>query len=369
MKNLILCCDGTANKFKPDRTNVVKLYYALARDADQLTYYHPGVGTAAAAGALTWIGKTATKLAGLAFGYGLASDLRDAYVFLMNNFTEGDRVFLFGFSRGAYTVRALTSLLYMYGLIPVGNEAFVPYAVRMLMAVQHDSEAAVRALAEQFRDTFATRDCRPYFVGVWDTVSSVGWVGHPLQLPYSANSPQVAIGRHALALDERRAFFRSNLWHPRAPTPSRPEPGGPLDLKQVWFAGVHCDIGGGYPEATSGLSKLALEWMLAEAHDKGLRLDPTRTARVLGRDGQGYAAPDANAPMHESLTWPWWPCEFVPKPHYDWTTGRRERRMNLFRRRTVPAGSLVHGSVWRRNGYAPKLPPDARAVSTLPLPL
>ena len=84
----------------------------------------------------------------------------------MNNFADGDRVFLFGFSRGAYTVRALTSLLYMYGLIPAGNEPFVPYAIRMLMAVQHDSEARVRTLAEQFRDTFSTRDCRPYFVGV-----------------------------------------------------------------------------------------------------------------------------------------------------------------------------------------------------------
>src|SRR6185437_650955 len=156
MRNLILCCDGTANEFKRDRTNVVKLYYSLARDADQITYYHPGVGTAPAVGALTWIGKTATKLAGLAAGYGLSSDLRDAYVFLMNNFVDGDRVFLFGFSRGAYTERALTSLLYMYGLIPRGNEAFVPYAVRMLMAVQHDTEESVRELAAQFRETFST---------------------------------------------------------------------------------------------------------------------------------------------------------------------------------------------------------------------
>ena len=198
MRNLILCCDGTANEFRRDRTNVVKLYYALARDPDQLTYYHPGVGTAPAVGALTWIGKTATKFAGLAFGYGLASDLRDAYVFLMNNFADDDRVFLFGFSRGAYTVRALTSLLYMYGLVAAGNEPFVPYAIRMLMAVQHDGEAAVRTLAEQFRDTFSTRDCRPYFVGVWDTVSSVGWVGSGSGRSSSRNSSTSRVAASAM---------------------------------------------------------------------------------------------------------------------------------------------------------------------------
>ena len=137
----------------------------------------------------------------------------------------------------------------------------------------------------------------------------------------------------------------------------------------MWFPGVHCDVGGGYPKESSGLSKLALEWMLAEAHDKGLRLDQPRTARVLGRDEQGYAKPDANAPMHNSLTWRWWLCEFMPKPNYTWTTHHREHRMNLFRRRTVPPGELVHDSVLRRTGYAPELPLDHKAVSTLPLPV
>ena len=117
-KNLVLCCDGTANEFAQDRTNVVKLFYTLIHDpVGQVAYYYPGVGTMEPAGALTTYRRAITKFLGQAIGYGLETDIRDAYVFLMNHFEEGDRVFLFGFSRGAYTVRAITALPHMYGLI------------------------------------------------------------------------------------------------------------------------------------------------------------------------------------------------------------------------------------------------------------
>src|SRR4051794_16328288 len=104
-KNLVVCCDGTANQFAQDRTNVIKLCYTLRQDAgQQVVYYHPGLGTMEPPGALTPFARKTTRLLGLALGYGLEPDVRDAYVFLMNNFEPGDRVFLFGFSRGAYTV-------------------------------------------------------------------------------------------------------------------------------------------------------------------------------------------------------------------------------------------------------------------------
>ena len=119
-----------------DKTNVVKLFYALVHGLpEQKTYYHPGVGTMEAAGAVTMVGRKVTKLLGKAIGYGLETDIRDAYVFLMNHFEEGDRVFLFGFSRGAYTARAVGALLHMYGLIRPGNEPLVPYAIRMMTAI------------------------------------------------------------------------------------------------------------------------------------------------------------------------------------------------------------------------------------------
>jgi uncharacterized protein (DUF2235 family) len=368
VKNIVLCCDGTANEFARDRTNVVKLYYALAGGPNQIAYYHPGVGTMEAVGAITTTARKITKLLGLAFGYGLETDIRDAYVYLVNEFADGDRVFLFGFSRGAYTVRALASLLRMYGLIPRGNEPLVPYAIRMLMAIQKQNPQQVFQLANEFRSTFSTRVCHPYFVGVWDTVSSVGWVENPLRLPFTASNPDIAIGRHAIAIDERRAFFRQNLWHPAPPSPVQPSRGGPRDLKQVWFAGVHCDVGGGYPEAESGLSKIALEWMLAEAHANGLLLDKARTELVLGRSGNGYQPPDINAKMHNSLTLAWSPAEFIPKRHFDYRTGKTGRRMNLFGRRTIPSGASIHESVDRRANYAPNLPSGAPRISTLPLP-
>src|SRR5579864_970864 len=101
-KNVVLCCDGTANEFAQDRTNVVKLFSTLVQDsARQVAYYHPGLGTMEPAAELSPIRRKIAKALGLAFGYGLEFDIRDAYVFLMNNYEEGDRVFLFGFSRGA----------------------------------------------------------------------------------------------------------------------------------------------------------------------------------------------------------------------------------------------------------------------------
>jgi uncharacterized protein (DUF2235 family) len=364
-RNLVVCCDGTANEFARNNTNVVKLYSVLRHDpATQATYYHPGLGTMEPAGALTTFARKLTKMMGMAFGYGLADDIRDAYVFLMKQYQPGDRVFLFGFSRGAYTVRAVASLLHMYGLVRPGNEPLVPYAIRMLTGLERSRAAARDAyfgLARDFKEAMSWTDCKPWFVGVWDTVSSVGWVENPLKLPYVSNNPDIEIGRHAVAIDERRAFFRSHLWWPPQDA-SRPR--GPKDLQQVWFPGVHCDVGGGYPETESGLSKLALEWMLDEAAAKGLLLDQTKRDAMLGRDGTGrYVPPNPKADAHESLTGFWHAAEFVWKKHYDRETGREGRRMNLHRRRTIPPGALVHASAYERGeAYSRRIPVDATRV-------
>src|SRR5262245_59575983 len=177
-KNIVVWCDGTSNEFDGDRTNVVKLYQMLVHDPKaQATYYHPGLGTMEAAGALTAFSRWWTKLAGFAFGYGLKNDIRDIYVFLMNHYEPGDRVFLFGFSRGAYTVRAVAAVLHLYGLIRKGNEPLVPYAVRMMRRInklrarttKNDKNAVAQTLilAQQFKQTFASCECPPYFVGLW----------------------------------------------------------------------------------------------------------------------------------------------------------------------------------------------------------
>jgi uncharacterized protein (DUF2235 family) len=370
-KNVVVCCDGTANEFAENRTNVIKLYSVLDHDpTKQIAYYHPGLGTMEPAGALTNFSRKVTKLFGQAIGYGLSNDIRDAYVFLMQEFRDGDQLFIFGFSRGAYTARALAALLHMYGLIRPGNEALVPYAIRMMMGINRAKDNKGEkdkyfALASEFKSTMCSVDCKPHFVGVWDTVSSVGWIENPLKLPFTAYNPDIAIGRHAVAIDEKRAFFRTNLWFP----PNSPST--QTDLKQVWFPGVHCDVGGGYAEAESGLSKLALDWMLQEAKNAGLFVLAEKEQEVLGAVATAkFVGPNPNACAHESLKGAWNIAEFIPKRHYNWKKKCEERRMNFYRRRTIPAGSLVHESVFQRDGnYAKRVPGDVVLTSTLRKPL
>ncbi|HEV3216968.1 MAG TPA: DUF2235 domain-containing protein [Vicinamibacterales bacterium] len=367
-KNIVICCDGTASEFARDNTNVVKLYSTLVQDQPgQCTYYHPGLGTMEPPGALTPLSRRMTRACGMAFGALIENDIGEAYVFLMQKYQPGDKVFFFGFSRGAYTVRATASLLRLYGLLRSGNEALVPYVVRMMMAVKaaYDTDPVRYSqtidhyfeLAAQFKSTMA-RECHPWFVGAWDTVSSVGWIEDTLRLPYVADNDEIQIGRHAVSIDEKRAFFRTNLWRPGGEVAAAH---GPKDLLQVWFPGVHCDVGGGYPEAESGLSKLALEWMLAEAEQHGLKVDQQKRKDILGGK-QPYVSADPDACLHNSLTGWWNLAEFVPKKHYNWQTKQEQRRMNLYRRRTIPPGSVIHWSVFERTGnYAAgiNLPGDA----------
>lgn len=354
-RNLIVCCDGTANEFKKDRTNVLNLAYAAVKDPErQLLYYHPGVGTMAPLGLFTSVGQALARLAAKVFGYGLKADLQDAYTFLIDHYQPGDRLFLVGFSRGAYTARALAALLNRYGLLGPGNGALVPYAIRLLwrwhVAKSEDEKSEWFALAEEFKQGLSVSDCPVHFLGVWDTVSSVGWVANPLSLPDTAALPNVQVVRHAVSIDERRAFFRTNLI-------SKAHAG---DRLEVWFPGVHCDVGGGYPEATAGLSKVALKWMLTEAAAAGLLLDDTRVEEILGQNNSKYTAPTPGAKPHESLTLLWWPAEFVFKKHYNWSTHRTEWRPNLFRRRHFGPKPFIHETVWSRGSrYLSQLPADA----------
>jgi len=356
-KNVVICCDGTANQFTKDNTNVIKLYSALIDDPGrQAVFYHPGVGTREAPGALTTWGRKATIALGKAFGYGLESDIAAVYAFVMNNYhaADNDRLFFFGFSRGAYTVRAVASLLRAFGVLRAGHETSIPYAIRLMNSIGQEAAGSLEAfrVIDRFRATFSVGDAKPYFIGAWDTVSSVGWISNPLHIPYSANNPDIAIGRHAVSIDERRSFFRQNLWWPSG----GPGKAGPKDLKQVWFAGGHCDVGGGYPEEESGLSKIALRWMFKEAEAKGLLIDGARRDAVIAA-GQG---PDANGPMHDELTGQlgWHLVEYVPKRHYDRETGKTEFRANYGRPRHLPRGALIHESAFQRDNYTVPKPED-----------
>ncbi len=356
-RNIVICCDGTGNEFGNDNSNVVKLYATLDINDQQIGYYHPGVGTMGAPAARNKIEEEWSVLAGLAFGVGFMLNVGDAYRYLMNMYRAGDDIYLFGFSRGAYTVRALAGALHMFGLLCPGNDGLIPYVTRMFAQASKNLAKGKDTfdISEGFKRTYS-RDVTLRFVGVWDTVSSVGWVYDPLTLPFSARNPDMQIGRHAISIDERRCFFRDNLW-------GRPfEPGEPhyrfdfkQDIKQVWFAGVHSDVGGSYPEEQSGLSKLTLEWMLREASFAGLKVDPYRAAVMLGRlplpDGaRPYVPPDPAACIHNSLTAAWWPVEFLPHKYWDKQSRQTKWTIPLGAPRTIPVdkSTVMHESVQQR---------------------
>lgn len=360
-KNIVVCCDGTGNEFGTQKSNVIKLYKTLICDNTQITYYHPGVGTMGARNALTRIGKWWTKVIGLAFGYGISDNVADAYQFLMRNFEPGDNVYVFGFSRGAYTARALCGMLHIVGLMTAGNEGLIPYAIRMIKQKEIDF-----AVAGEFKKTFSG-DCKPHFVGVWDTVSSVGWVYNAVHFPFTTatRNPDFTWVRHAMSIDERRAFFRQNLFGP----PKNPEQ---QDVKEIWFAGVHSDVGGSYPEPESQLSKIALCWMMSEAEVAGLKINPQSKADILGGKPP-YVAPDPNTLyQHESLHGWWWIAEIWPKVAHRLTADgnwKKTLRINLARPRWIAPDSLVHHSVETRLansalGYRPSNLPDQRQVVT-----
>lgn len=343
-KNIVVCCDGTGNEFGDTNSNVVKLHSVLENSPAQATYYHPGLGTMGSRLALTRLARWWTKVLGLAFGYGLMDNLSDAYIFLMNEFEPGDQVFLFGFSRGAYTVRALAAFLHMFGLIRRGNDGLVPYAIRRFKGKVKGQQTF--DIAKRFKQTF-TIECKTHFIGVWDTVSSVGWIYDPLKLPYTAHNPDIAIGRHAISIDERRCAFRQNLWQF---DPNQ-------DSKQVWFAGVHCDVGGGYAEAESGLSKITLAWMLREAKTAGLAVDAKKESDVLGGDAR-YAKPDPCAGMHNSLALAWLPLEVFPRRYTDTRVSPPQVRWRipLGARRYIQVPATLHQSVVERTQRMPYSP-------------
>ena len=394
-KNIVICCDGTGNQIDAKLSNVLKLYRVLQKTDDQLVYYSPGVGTVGDYDSWQIIKQHVREFLGLVTGYGLDDNVLDAYRFLCTHFEEGDAIWLFGFSRGAYTVRVLAAFVYVIGLLKPNQLNLAEYAFTAYKKSSHDShkgklvpdEDALREAASdaeiarglpaawEFRRVAGARRATIRFIGVWDTVASV-IVPRPdrllldLQtLRFTRTDPGVEIFRQAIAIDERRRMFRLNQW--REPQTFKTNPFNaknwkPQDVVQVWFAGVHADIGGGYPESQSGLSKYPLLWMINQAKAAGLK---TSTAMinylVLGKErrdtNRKYQPPDPKAPPHHSLQGLWWVPEFIPK-----RTKWREwsGRLSLFgfyiphgEPRLVPEGAKIHASLFDRMTQMPDYRP------------
>ena len=269
MKRIIICCDGTWNR--PDQvhdgttcaSNVTKLARCIApvdgRGVRQLVFYDKGVGT----------GRFDRFLGG-GFGWGIKKKILDAYLFLMATYQPGDELFFLGFSRGAYTVRSTFGLIRNSGLLKFefANKLEDAYA---LYRRRDDASHPNAVESELFRRSYSW-ESRAKFIGVWDTVGALGlpvggvlrfinkrWSFHDMTL-----SSWVENAFQAVAIDERRKPFQPSIW-------DQSEDANGQVLEQVWFAGVHSNVGGSYPE--TGLSDISLLWMLSKLEACGLATD------------------------------------------------------------------------------------------------
>lgn len=311
--NLVVCLDGTANEPETGSTNVARIYDLCAKNDEQLVYYDPGVGTMGARSATTRAGQAATRAAGLVVGYGIRDNIAEAYTWLMNHYRAGDRVMVFGFSRGAYTSLALTGMLRTVGLLRPGAENLVPYALKLYARntardLSEAEEKSFWAQRQGFGDSFGNPEFNRFarnvaFLGVWDTVKFVGWLNLKAQFeqahwPFTRKVSNVAVGRHAMALDENRGPYAVYRFDPEQVAEREGA------LAEAWFPGVHSDVGGLYPDHR--LADITLAWMTGEAEKTGLQLDPARYEKMLGAR-LGDPLPEAYAvegAIH-SHDWPW----------------------------------------------------------------
>ncbi|TEB40147.1 hypothetical protein FA13DRAFT_1808407 [Coprinellus micaceus] len=333
-RTLVLCFDGTAGQYDNENSNVVKLFGLLTKDPnEQLCYYQPGVGTWFKPGAISPLLSWGAKILDRAIAWYLDQHVLDGYKFIMQNYQAGDKVCLFGFSRGAYTARALAGMLHKVGLLPRDNDVQMGFAYKLY---QREDEEGLRC-CEGFKRTYC-QNVQIEFVGVWDTVAAVGLIASRT-LPFTNSNTSVKTFRHALSLDERRARYRANLYHrmsqkfednakkdtefavtsnppsksstgltsgssssdssdgsskqqksvlerqisttiiespkvatkeEKARAPTFPTPVSD-DVLEVWFTGAHSDVGGGsvHDEEERSLSHISLRWMVRQVAASG----------------------------------------------------------------------------------------------------
>jgi uncharacterized protein (DUF2235 family) len=291
MKRLVVFADGTWNepeqkdRGKAAPTNVVKLATAVlpadAMGTAQVAYYQEGVGSD---------GSLWDRLSGGAFGTGISRNIQEIYRFLCINYAPGDEVWMFGFSRGAYTARSLAGLIRNCGVLRREHLGRIGAAYD-LYRDRTDDSAPGSERARAFRAAWSWPDFGVHFIGVWDTVGALGipvtplrfWTKSLYEFHDVKLSSTVRHAYHALAIDERRKPFAPATWQRQSGAPASQV------MEQAWFPGVHCNVGGGYADA--GLSDGALHWMWDRAASAGLALDERQ--RPHGR-------PDA--PMRDSMT-------------------------------------------------------------------
>ena len=261
-KRIVLCFDGTENQLGESNTNIAKLYQLLEQEKadEQIIFYDPGIGSKSFAQKHAGLfSRWFHTIKELYFGYGLQAHIEGGLRFLIEHYVPGDKVFLFGFARGAFTARSLAGMLERTGLLKKELTHLINAQTKIYNKCGYESSNQPKGQlrAQEFKQTFG-RECPVHFIGVWDTVSALYGLAskrfHDCTL-----SEEIPYGYHALALNEDRVLFASEKWNfPNEVTENK---------KQIWFAGCHSDVGGKHPE--SGLGDITLQWMLDYARSPG----------------------------------------------------------------------------------------------------
>jgi uncharacterized protein (DUF2235 family) len=377
-KNIVICADGTGNTtIKGRGTNVFKTFEAVDTSehrstperAQQVAIYHDGVGTES----LKWI-----RLLSGASGWGLSRNVKQLYGELARVYEPGDRIFLFGFSRGAFTVRTLAGLITTCGILDVSKPeystnasfwrgiraAYTAYRKKYQTRLSRwlhgkltpDADALRREFSVDIRGFTYPMEPVIHFIGVWDTVDAVGLPFRLADLinefiwrfkfPDTTLSVHVGAAYHALAADEARESFAPVLWDESTEDPERAR------IQQVWFGGVHSNVGGGYPR--QGMSLVALDWMMTQAEHHGLRFHADQR-RIY------HGAADVNDKAYDSRS--------GLGVFYRWKPRNVEQIC-----RTNRIAPKIHRSVFERisrgtEGYAPGvLPPNCQVISSTASP-
>ena len=329
MTNIVICADGTWNRPEEDikkdfPTNVLKLARAIQpsfHEINQHVFYDWGLGS------------YHDRVIAGAIGHGIDKNILDGYRYIVQNYAPGDKIYLFGFSRGAYTVRALSGLINNCGILHRKEARRIVEAWKMYksrLKKHHPNGVSAR----QFREAHSHPSREIHFIGVFDTVGALG-------IPFSLMGffqdrdeffdtkmgPNISVARHVMAIDEQREDFEPTIWQPR----------GGVDLKQIWFAGVHTDIGGSYPpDKETGIraSDITLEWMMNEAENAGLVMEPYLRASIT--DGVlGTLHTSRNhvyrfkSPLHRPLVVEGKPTKIHPsvKTRYEMDAGYRPPKL------------------------------------------
>ncbi|KAJ8502355.1 hypothetical protein ONZ45_g11841 [Pleurotus djamor] len=362
-RNLIVNLDGTSNQFSVNSTNVVELFSRIIKsggDVEQLVYYNSGIGTYARPSfrSFSYLKQVIYNHIDTAIAWNFERIVHAAYKWLSENYEPGDRIFLFGFSRGAYQVRVIAGMIELVGLLHKGNENQIAFAYELYTAVTaHSKRASTQTAGEtkrpqpttegdsqlptfnseeeelcwSFKMSLCHENVKVHFVGAWDTVSSIG-VFRGKSFPETVSGMgHVCHFRHALALDERRAKFQPEYVNGGL-GPIEGECRG--DVKEVWFKGTHSDIGGGNirNKYLNNFSD-SLRWMTYEAQSCGLKVKP-------------YTGKWVPVTQKESLTWFWMLLELIPFGALSYTDEDSLTWWpHLGKPRKIQPGQLIHQSV------------------------